>query len=365
MGVFFLKNFNTLFVFVFFFFSFFRSLQKKLALTHTIGGTLFFISSLALVNILSQSSDGIGSGGVIGGFISKPLINMFDTYVSVIILVALIVISLLTIFDAPIKFTFLKSLFQKKEILPGTEDTGPEVIISNGELLTLKEQKEMSKPEEDVSSLKKQVEAKDEFGISPLLLNGKEFIPPPLSLLLEDRGKPGVGDIKANSNIIKRTLLNFGINVEMDEISIGPSITRYALKPAEGVKLSRIVGLQNDLALALAAHPIRIEAPIPGKSLVGIEIPNSTKTTVGLGTILASQEYQLSVKPLLVSLGKSIPGKCYFGNMEKMPHLLIAGATGSGKSVTIHSLITSLLFRNWPEYLKFIMIDPKRVELTL
>src|SRR3989344_3668887 len=270
--------------------SFFRSLQKRLALTHTIGGTLFFISSLALVNILSQSSDGIGSGGVIGGFISKPLINMFDTYVSVIILVALIVISLLTIFDAPIRFTFLKSLFQKKEILPGTEDAGPEVIISNGEILTEKEQKEMSKPEEDVSSLKKQVEAKDEFGISPLLLNGKEFVPPPLSLLLEDRGKPGVGDIKANSNIIKRTLANFGINVEMDEISIGPSITRYALKPAEGVKLSRIVGLQNDLALALAAHPIRIEAPIPGKSLVGIEIPNSVKTTVGLGTLLSSNE---------------------------------------------------------------------------
>jgi len=345
--------------------SFFRSLQKRLALTHTIGGTLFFISSLALVNILSQSSDGIGSGGVIGGFISKPLINMFDTYVSVIILVALIVISLLTIFDAPIKFTFLKSLFQKKEILPGTEDTGPEVIISNGELLTLKEQKEMSKPEEDVSSLKKQVEAKDEFGISPLLLNGKEFIPPPLSLLLEDRGKPGVGDIKANSNIIKRTLANFGINVEMDEISIGPSITRYALKPAEGIKLSRIVGLQNDLSLALAAHPIRIEAPIPGKSLVGIEIPNSTKTTVGLGTLLASNEFQNSDKPLLISLGRGISGMSYFGNLAKAPHLLIAGATGSGKSVTIHTIITSLLYRNSPNNLKFIMIDPKRVELTL
>ena len=151
----------------------------------------------------------------------------------------------------------------------------------------------------------------------------------------------------------------------MDEISIGPSVTRYSLKPAEGVKLSRILTLQNDLALALAAHPIRIEAPIPGKSLVGIEIPNTVKTTVGLGTILSSDEYQNSVKPLLVSLGKSIPGKCYFGNMEKMPHLLIAGATGSGKSVAIHSIITSLLFRNSPEHMKFIMIDPKRVELTL
>jgi S-DNA-T family DNA segregation ATPase FtsK/SpoIIIE len=151
----------------------------------------------------------------------------------------------------------------------------------------------------------------------------------------------------------------------MDEISIGPSITRYALKPAEGVKLSRILGLQNNLALALAAHPIRIEAPIPGKSLVGIEIPNSIKTTVGLGSLLGNSEFQNSDKPLLVSLGKGISGKSHFSNLAKMPHLLIAGATGSGKSVTIHAIITSLLFRNSPENLRFIMIDPKRVELTL
>jgi len=151
----------------------------------------------------------------------------------------------------------------------------------------------------------------------------------------------------------------------MDEISIGPTVTRYALKPAEGVKLSRIVGLQNDLALALAAHPIRIEAPIPGKSLVGIEIPNTTKTTVGLGTLLATEEYQKSEKPLLVALGKGISGKAHYSNVAKMPHLLIAGTTGSGKSVTIHALITSLLYRNSPESMKFIMIDPKRVELTL
>jgi S-DNA-T family DNA segregation ATPase FtsK/SpoIIIE len=105
-----------------------------------------------------------------------------------------------------------------------------------------------------------------------------------MTLLERDKGKPNVGDIKGNMNIIKRTLENFGIQVEMDEVTIGPTVTRYALKPAQGMKLSRIVGLQNDLALALAAHPIRIEAPIPGKSLVGIEIPNKVKSTVGLAT---------------------------------------------------------------------------------
>jgi S-DNA-T family DNA segregation ATPase FtsK/SpoIIIE len=131
------------------------------------------------------------------------------------------------------------------------------------------------------------------------------------------------------------------------------------------VKLSRIVGLQNDLALALAAHPIRIEAPIPGKSLVGVEIPNKVKSTVGLATLLADDKFQNSPKPLTVALGRGLSGKAVFGNLAKMPHALIAGTTGSGKSVTIHTIITSLLYRNGPEDMKLIMVDPKRVELTL
>ena len=202
------------------------------------------------------------------------------------------------------------------------------------------------------------------------LLKSKKFksrayVPPPIDLLEKDKGKPNVGDIKGNMNIIQRTLLNFGISVEMDEVTIGPTVTRYALKPAQGMKLSRILGLQNDLALALAAHPIRIEAPIPGKSLVGIEIPNKIKSTVGLATMLADDKFQNSPKPLTVALGRGLSGKAVFGNMAKMPHMLVAGTTGSGKSVTIHSIITSLLYRNGPEDLRMILVDPKRVELTL
>ena len=196
-------------------------------------------------------------------------------------------------------------------------------------------------------------------------ITGNVYNPPPLSLLNKDKGKPDVGDIKANANIIKRTLENFGIDIEMDEVSIGPSVTRYSLKPAEGVRLSKIIGLQNNLELALAAHPVRIEAPIPGRALVGIEIPNNAKTTLGLGTILANDFFQDSVKPLLIVLGKDITGAAHFADLAKMPHLLIAGATGAGKSVTIHAMITSLLFKSSPEILRFIMIDPKRVELTL
>ncbi len=192
-----------------------------------------------------------------------------------------------------------------------------------------------------------------------------EYNPPPLSILGSDRGRPGVGDIKANANIIKRTFQNFGIDLEMDEVSVGPTVTRYAVKPAEGVRLSKIVSLANNLELALAAHPVRIEAPIPGKSLVGIEVPNTTKALVGLGGLLNAPEWNASTKPLLAALGRDIAGTPRYLNIGKMPHALVAGATGSGKSVALHAIIISLLYRNGPNQLRFIMIDPKRVELTM
>lgn len=343
--------------------SFLNSLKRKLALTHTVGGLLFFVSSLSILNIFTEN------GGLLGGIFSKPLVSLFDIYATIILLLALIVISILAMFDIPLKIKIL-NLFRKKddESAEKIQNKTPEKEV---ELKLAPETKNLLSTTEETKSaekLKPQEKAtkKDfDFVFGKVTLSGKDWTPPPLDLLEKDKGKPGVGDIKANSNIIKRTLANFGINVEMDEVSVGPSITRYALKPAEGVKLSKIVGLQNDLSLALAAHPIRIEAPIPGKSLVGIEIPNSSKTTVGLGTLLSSSDFQESEKPLYFALGKGISGMSYFDNLAKSPHMLIAGATGSGKSVTIHAIITSLLYRNSPDNLKFIMIDPKRVELTL
>jgi len=186
---------------------------------------------------------------------------------------------------------------------------------------------------------------------------------PPLDLLESDSGKPTSGDIKANVNIIKRTLANFGINVEMDEVNVGPTVTRYTLKPAEGIKLSKLVNLQNDLSLALAAHPIRIEAPIPGKSLVGIEVPNKTKATVRMRNLLSLDKFWES--PMLsVPLGRDVSGEHYFTDIAKMPHVLVAGSTGSGKSVSVHSILISLLYKNTPETLRLLLIDPKRVELT-
>ncbi len=159
--------------------------------------------------------------------------------------------------------------------------------------------------------------------------------------------------------------MNFGISVEMDEVSVGPTVTRYAIKPAEGVRLNKIVSLVTNLELALAAHPVRIEAPIPGKSLVGIEVPNAAKAMVGLGGVLSAPEWNNSTKPILAAIGRDIAGTPHYVNVAKMPHGLIAGATGSGKSVAIHAVIASLLYRNGPNTLRFIMVDPKRVELTL
>ncbi|MBX4206519.1 DNA translocase FtsK [Candidatus Parcubacteria bacterium] len=328
--------------------------ERKFALPQVVGSLLLYLSGLGLVNLFSAK------GGVIGGLISHPLVSFFDVYVSSLLLIAFAVVAVLVIFDIPLKVNFSRLFFRSAEDEMPTNEAA---VIGRAV-----ERAEASGQEHAEPRIAPSLKKKDDGeAFTPMIVrkSGKAWAPPPLSLLEKDAGKPGVGDIKANANLIKRTLQNFGIVVEMDEISIGPSVTRYALKPAEGVKLAKIVGLQQNLELALAAHPVRIEAPIPGKSLVGIEVPNTAKSTIGLGSLISEDGYQNSDKPLLVALGKDITGASVFDNLSKMPHLLVAGATGSGKSVTIHAFISSLLYRNPPENLKFIMIDPKRVELTL
>lgn len=331
--------------------------EREFAMPQIFGSLLLFLASLGFVNLVSDR------GGIIGKLISRPLVSLFDVYVSSLVLLALTIISLLVIFDFSLRVD-IKRLFSKEKEADMEDDDSPAVALAI-EKANIKGEENERALEPRAALLKEKKLESDGFMPMVARKNGKVWTPPPLSLLEGDRGKVGVGDIKANANLIKRTLLNFGIMVEMDEISIGPSVTRYALKPAEGVKLSKILGLQTNLELALAAHPVRIEAPIPGKSLVGIEVPNVTKSTVGLGSLLSDSAFSDSEQPLLVALGRDIAGEANFANIARMPHMLIAGATGSGKSVTIHAIVTSLLYRNPPENLKFIMIDPKRVELTL
>lgn len=187
----------------------------------------------------------------------------------------------------------------------------------------------------------------------------------PLDLLNAKIGKPTSGDIKNNMLIIQRTLENFGIPVEMGEVNVGPTVTQYTLKPAEGIKLTKITTLSNDLALSLAAHPIRIEAPIPGKSLVGVEVPNQTKAIVGLREVLTGDMFKNRKTNIMIALGKDVSGKVWLDDLSRMPHLLVAGATNSGKSVCLNAIIVSLLYQNNPDDLRFIMVDPKRVELPV
>jgi S-DNA-T family DNA segregation ATPase FtsK/SpoIIIE len=334
-----------------------------------IAGTIGIVTLLALCADMTPAY-----GGIIGSSFLTIFTSLFDTLFGTLIVLFICFGSLTIFFDrTPVIFPHLLRAWQW--FIRGRSRDDEDVYDVDGEEISYEDE-----GDEDPAPLPLPAKAKpavaseiiqsakadeEEFDVAPKRKhNFGAYTPPPLNLLESDRGKANVGDVKANANIIRRTLGNFGIEVEMDEVTIGPTVTRYALKPAEGVKLSRIVGLQNDLALALAAHPLRIEAPIPGKSLVGIEIPNKTKATVGLASLLKDPQFQ-DPRPLLAALGRNIAGKPVFASIAKMPHLLIAGTTGSGKSVTIHAIITSLLYRHGPDDLRFIFVDPKRVELTL
>ncbi len=189
---------------------------------------------------------------------------------------------------------------------------------------------------------------------------------PPVSLLSVHAGKRDTGDVKKIAGTIERTLQSFAVKSRVSEINVGPSVTQYALEIAQGTKISKITSLANDLALATEAPTgqIRIEAPIPGRNLVGIEIPNRSLEVVSLKTMLESQNMQKAKSKLAVPLGLDVSGNPVIADISRMPHVMIAGTTGSGKSVIVNSIITSILFRASPTEVKMIMIDPKRVELT-
>jgi S-DNA-T family DNA segregation ATPase FtsK/SpoIIIE len=187
---------------------------------------------------------------------------------------------------------------------------------------------------------------------------------PGVTLLDAKQDKADAGNVEGNARTIRETFQNFNIEVEMEGANIGPRVTQYTLKPPTGVKLTKITALENNLALDLAATNIRMEAPIPGKRAVGIEVPNVKAAIVRLSAILQSREWQEASTPLTFAIGKDIAGKAVMADLAKMPHLLVAGQTGSGKSVMINDILTSMLYRNSPSDLKLILVDPKTVELT-
>ena len=344
--------------------------DERVSNSKVIGISLFFISILALLELYQADL-----GGMAGLSLTYPLTFLVGNVVTGVLLFGFLLIGTFLIFNTGLSLPRFRKNTADEDLVPEDDDLGladlnlPELNEPEQPAPTTNEKsasEEVKRGLELVANkVTEAIDANKNLGDIVVKNFSGLYIPPSLSLLNKDKGKAVAGDVKANSLIIKRTLKEFGINVEMDAVESGPAITRYSLKPAQGVRISRIVALQQELQLALKASSIRIEAPIPGKSLVGIEVPNAVRSTVGLASILKSPEYTDSPRPLLIALGKDVAGGVHFANIAKMPHALIAGTTGSGKSVTIHNIIVSLLFRNSPEQLRFILVDPKRVELTL
>ncbi len=325
----------------------------------------------------------VSVGGWVGFTASFIRLFVGDT-ASTVILVALLLIGFLisfefslkdlfSLFVPKVKFTvhngktvskkeknavkIIKPDFSKKEI----EAAEAEIKQAAKEIRAPKEEKKLNIVKPEIIPKKK----KDAIEIKETQYTDWEF--PPLDLLKESNAEEFTDDkfLMKNAEKIRQKLMQFGIDVTMKDVHVGPTVTQYSLLPNDGVKLTKITALKDDLALALAAKSLRIEAPIPGKSVVGIELPNEKRTIVHMREILESAEFAKIKSSLRLTLGRDVSGKPVVVDLDKMPHLLIAGATGAGKSVGMNSFLISLLYQNSPQDLKFIMIDPKRVELSI
>lgn len=342
----------------------------------------------------SIAQSGLG-GGYVGSLTSSLLYSVMGYGASLAVLIALVLISILITFDMSIHGIFLSisrffSSDEKKGRQNRPEDSLAAKIIrpslADNVKINMMEAGVLAKPSRrdadraDAASggvsvisegiLGAVVSSQKERQQALLDHMPKRFIKgewklPPSDLLEATTSNVKSGNIEAQVKIIKKTFADFGILVEMGEVNVGPTVTQYTFRPAVGVKLAQVLSLENDLALALAASSIRIEAPIPGKSLVGVEVPNPTSATVRLRDLVESNGFRKGESSLNFVLGRDVAGHPMFADLERMPHLLIAGASGMGKSVCLNVILTSLLYQNSPQELQMIVIDPKRVDLTL
>jgi len=354
------------------------------------GLLLLFVSYQSLFHFFLDQKDwllsvaeGVG-GGYVGYYLSLLFLYLFGFWGGVVVLFSLFLVALVIVFNTSLSkiighesfvgglayksisafkelFTSKRDDLNKETALEMTKDLKwqkRELEIAADEVEeVVEEDEELEEIHEKISLQKNKKQEKINWP------KKKIKIDVPLELLNPKTGQAIAADTQTGAAKIKHTLENFGINVEMAETKVGPTVTQYTFKPAEGVKVSRIITLNNDLSLALAAHPIRIEAPIPGKSLVGVEVPNKTKAMVGLREILEDDVFKHRKHNMMIALGKDVSGTAWIYDITRMPHLLVAGATNSGKSVCLNTLIISLLYQNNPEDLRLIMVDPKRVEL--
>lgn len=341
----------------------------EIRLSTVVGLVLFFFSFGGMIHFVLASDQPLsiakigGGGGYFGYFAMTLLIQFVGTVASFLILFAAFLLSL--------SMAFNTSLLAIWSSLIGNGDRDEEEVRVNeaGNKVSV-----FTTVRKGLGGFTLRRKADRRFDKAPVLevrpassvrvLGTSDWNVPPIELLETSNSKSDPGNIQRNVEAIKQTLKEFNIEVTMQDVNVGPTVTQYTFKPAEGVKLANITARQNDLALALAAKSLRMEAPIPGQAAVGVEIPNKVVAKVTLRELIESSEFHASRGKLSIPLGRDVAGTAMVIDLEKMPHLLIAGATGSGKSVAINSIIVSYIMNNSPQDLRLIMVDPKRVELT-
>ena len=348
----------------------FLTQEAKLHLVHYVGLVIILVSLsglltlLAGVDSLDAAREGSG-GGVVGYGLGSGLAALVSGIGAAITLIVTSLIGAVLATNVTLAqlWQSARSLFSSDSEdadmaaqIPDTEAAKP----SAAEKMRINAQVPLDKAgDEDKTS--------EASGESEALTasNDPEWTLPAADLLVNKQGKASAGDPEEKATLIEQTLSSFNIEVTMEEVNIGPTVTQFTLRPASGVKLSKITELEHNLALNLAAQSLRVEAPIPGKSAVGIEIPNEKTAVVRLREAIESQAWSEAKGPLQFVLGKGVAGDIELADLTRMPHLLVAGATGSGKSVMINSFLLSLLYRNSPADMKLILVDPKQVELSL
>ncbi len=330
---------------------------------------------------LFKNEDGKTTGGVVGNFINGITSSLFDNTIAAFVYLLLIFITLLFILRIS-PFTIIKKIWELSRRDTSEQDANINVMRNaaavdakpnsignfkmNAGVPTLGSDTSTGKKQSPLSSFKnssvRDKAAEDQAAL--VTISDPDWKAPSLDLLEKKQSPANAGDVQQNAMIIKNTLNEFDIDVEMEGANIGPRVTQFTLRPPSGVKLTRITALETNIALNLAAQSLRMEAPIPGQRAVGIEVPNLIAADVRLYSVLSSHQWSQKAEPLSFAIGKDISGEVMVGELNKMPHLLIAGQTGSGKSVMINTLLTSLLYHNSPSDMKIILVDPKQVEMA-
>lgn len=352
----------------------FRAEENKLPFVMKAATALLLVWLAGLFGLTGGTPS---NGGWIGDSLNSVAATLVDTPVAGFIYVLLVLITVLFVIRVS-PFTLIKNVWgllqtekldaENAKVMREAADGDKKPVTEfkmNAGVPTL-EADEDSKRGTRLSSLKssvKQDKAAEERS-ALVSVSDPNWKAPSLDLLEKKQAPADAGDVQQNALIIKDTLSEFSIDVEMEGANIGPKVTQYTLRPPSGVKLTRITALETNIALNLAAQSLRIEAPIPGQKAVGIEVPNRKAADVRLYGVLTSKQWESDREPLAFAIGRDISGEAVVGELNQMPHLLIAGQTGSGKSVMINTLLASLLYRNSPSEMKLILVDPKQVEMA-